>query len=101
MDAKGLGFIESYAVGDQVLLNAKNLPTTVVSAVFKTTLRPRYIEPFTVMAKKILEYTLNLPLKLGTHLVFYVSPLKPYRDPSHVDSKALAPRMLALPPAAA
>ena len=42
-DAKSRGCIESYEVGDQVLLNAKNLSTKVVSAVFKTKLRPRYI----------------------------------------------------------
>ena len=35
-DAKGRGFIDSYQFGDQVLLNAKNLPTDVVSSVFKT-----------------------------------------------------------------
>ena len=93
-DAKSRGCIERYEVGDQVLLNAKNLPTKVVSAVFKTKLRPRYIGPFTVVAKKGLAYTLNLPRKLRTHPVFYVGLLKPYRDPSHVDWKALAPKRL-------
>ena len=69
VDAKGRGCIESYEVGDKVLLNAKNLPTIVVSAVFKTKLRPRFIGPFTVVAKKGLAHTLNLR-KLRTHLVF-------------------------------
>ncbi|CAI5712991.1 unnamed protein product [Hyaloperonospora brassicae] len=69
----------------------------VVSAVFKTKLRPRFIGPFTVVAKKGLAYTLNLPRKLRTHPVFYVGLLKPYRDPSHVNLEALAPRKLALP----
>ena len=82
---------ERYKVGDQVLLNAKNLRTTVVSAVFKTKLRPRFIGPFTVAAKKGLAYGLNLPRKLRIHPVFYVSLLKPYRDPSHVKLEALAP----------
>ena len=50
-DAKGRSCIDSYEVGDQVLLNAKNLPTKVVSAVYKTKLRPRFIGPFTVVAK--------------------------------------------------
>ena len=49
------------------------------------------------MAKKGLAYTLNLPRKLRTHPTFYVGFLKPYRDPSHVDQKALAPQQLALP----
>ena len=50
-DAKSSGCIESYEAGDQVLLNAKNYPINVVSAVFKTRLRPRFIGPFTVVAK--------------------------------------------------
>uniref|UniRef100_A0AAV1V885 Tf2-1-like SH3-like domain-containing protein n=1 Tax=Peronospora matthiolae TaxID=2874970 RepID=A0AAV1V885_9STRA len=75
----------------------KNLPTNVVSAVFKTKLRPRFIGPFTVTAKKGLAYTLNLPRKLRTHPVFYVGLLKPYRDPSHVNLEALAPTTRALP----
>ena len=98
-DAKGRSCIESYEVGDQVLLNAKNIPTKVVSAVFKTKLRPRFIGPFTVVAKKGLAYTLNLPRKLRTHPVFYVGLLKPYRDPSHVNVEALAPRKSAVPKA--
>ena len=50
VDAKGRSFIESYKVGDQVLLNVKTLPTNVVSAGFKTKLRTRFIGPFTVVA---------------------------------------------------
>ena len=96
-DAKGRGCIERYKVGDQVLLNAKNLPTNGVSAVFKTKLRPRFIGPLTVVAKKGLAYTLNLWRKLRTHPVFYVGLLKPYRDSSHVNLEALAPGRLALP----
>ena len=52
-----------------------------------------------VVAKKGLAYTLNLPRKLHTHPVFYVGLLKPYRDPSHVNFEALAPRHEALPSA--
>ena len=71
-DAKSRSCIFSYKVGDQVLLNAKNLPTNLVSAVLKTKVRPRFIGPFTVVTKKGLAYTLNLPRKLRTHPVFYV-----------------------------
>ena len=74
-DAKNRACIERYQVGDQVLLNAKNLPTNVVSAVCKTKLRPRSIGPFTVVAKNGLVYTLNLPRKLRTHPVCYVACL--------------------------
>ena len=77
-DAKGIGCIDSYEVGDQVFLNVKNLPTNVVSAVFKTKLRPHFIGPLTVVAKKGLAYTINLPRKLRTPPpVFYVGLLKP------------------------
>ena len=73
------------------------LSTNVVSAVYKTKLHSRFIEPFTVVTKKGLEYTLNLPRKLRTHPVFYDGILKPYRDPSHVNVEALAPRKAAVP----
>ena len=63
--------------------------TNVVSAVFKTKLRPRFIGSFTVVAKKVLAYTLNFSHILRTHPVFYVGMLKPYRDPSHVDVRRL------------
>ena len=99
-DAKGRGCTESYNVVDQALLNAKNLPTIVVSAVFKSKLRPRFTGPFTVVTKKGLANTPNLPRKLRTNPVFYVCLLKPYRDPSHVNLEALEPRRLALPSAA-
>ncbi|OWZ09344.1 LOW QUALITY PROTEIN: polyprotein [Phytophthora megakarya] len=51
-------------VGDRVLLNAKNLLTHAVFAVFKTKMRPRFIEQFKVVAKKGLAYMLNLPKKM-------------------------------------
>ena len=62
---------------------------------------PRFIGPFTVIAKKVLAYTLNFPRKLRTHPVFYVGLLEPYRDPSNVSLEALAPRRLSLPSAVA
>ena len=96
-DAKNRVCIECYKAGDQVLLNAKNLPTNVLSAVFKTKVRPRCIGPFTVTAKNGLVHALNIPRKLRTHPVFYVGLLKPCRNPSHVNLEALAPRKLDLP----
>ena len=63
------GCIDSYKVGDQVLLNAKTLPLSVESADFKTKLRPRFIGPFTVIKQKNLTYKLNIPRKLHTHSV--------------------------------
>ncbi|KAG2780812.1 hypothetical protein PC129_g23664 [Phytophthora cactorum] len=90
-DVQGRGTVERFEVGDLVLLNAKNLPTHAVSAVFKTKLRSIFIGPFKVVAKKSLAYTLNLPKKMRTHPVFYVGLLKPYQDPAQVSVEALAP----------
>ena len=96
-DAKGRGRIECYMFRNQVLLKAKYLSTNVVSAVFKTKLLSRFIGQFTVVAKKGLAYTLNLPRKLRTHPVFYVGFLKQCREPPHVNLEALALRHVALP----
>ncbi|KAG4038914.1 hypothetical protein PC123_g25527 [Phytophthora cactorum] len=85
-DALDRGNVKKFEVGDLVLLNAKNLPTHAVSVVFKTKLRPRFIGPFQVAAKKGLAYTLNLPKKMRTHPVFYVGLLKPYQDPAQVST---------------
>ncbi|KAG2787461.1 hypothetical protein PC129_g9804 [Phytophthora cactorum] len=53
-DVQGRGNVERFEAGDLVLLNAKNLPTHAVSAVFKTKLRPKFIGLFKVVAKKAL-----------------------------------------------
>ncbi|KAG3196611.1 hypothetical protein PC128_g7494 [Phytophthora cactorum] len=82
-DVQGRGNVERFEVG--------GLPTHAVSAVFKTKLRPRFIGPFKVVAKKGLAYTLNLLKKMRTHPVFYVGLFKPYQDPAQVSVEALAP----------
>ncbi|KAF4150787.1 putative retrotransposable element Tf2, partial [Phytophthora infestans] len=58
---------------------------------FKTKLRPRFIGPFKVVARKGVAYTLNLPKKMRTHPVFFVGLLKPYQDPAQVSEGTLAP----------
>ena len=85
-DAKGRSCIERYEVRDQVLLNAKTFLR------MQCLMRSRFIVPFTVVSKKGLAYTLNLPCKLRTHPVFYVGMLKTYWDPNRVDVEALVPR---------
>ncbi|EGZ29391.1 hypothetical protein PHYSODRAFT_322915 [Phytophthora sojae] len=54
----------------------------------KTKLRPRFIGPFKVVAKKGLAYTLNLLKKMLTHPVFYVGLLKPHQDPMKAQMEA-------------
>ncbi|KAG2784389.1 hypothetical protein PC116_g18587 [Phytophthora cactorum] len=90
-DAQGIGNVERFEVGGLVLLNAKNLPTNAVLAVFKTKLGPRFIGPFKVVTKKGLAYMLNLPKKMRTHPAFYVGLLKRYQDPAQVSVEVLAP----------
>ena len=80
-----------------ILLNAKNLPTNVVSTVFKTKLRPRFIGPFTVVGQEGSFVYAQLTAQIAYTPVFYIGFLKPYRDLFQVDWEALAPRKLALP----
>ncbi|KAE9056109.1 hypothetical protein PF002_g31848 [Phytophthora fragariae] len=68
-----------FKFGDQVLLNAKNLPTPEVSAVGSTKLRTRFVGPFMVFGVHGHAYTLDLPSSMATHPTFYVGLLKPYR----------------------
>ncbi|ETP23500.1 hypothetical protein F441_03389 [Phytophthora nicotianae CJ01A1] len=54
----------------------------MVSAVFKTNLRSRFIGPFKVVVRKGLAYTLSLLKKMRTHPLFYVGFLTPYQKPA-------------------
>ncbi|KAE9067590.1 hypothetical protein PF007_g28015 [Phytophthora fragariae] len=78
-DRQGRKNTQVFKLGDQVLLNAKNLPTQTVFAVGSTKLRPRFVGPFTVIGVHGHAYTLDLPSSMATHPTFYVGLLKPYR----------------------
>ncbi|KAE9291233.1 hypothetical protein PF008_g25382 [Phytophthora fragariae] len=78
-DRQGRKNTQVFQLGDQGLLNAKNLPTQAVSAVGSTKLRPRFVGPFTVIGVHGHAYTLDLPSSMATHPTFYVGLLKPYR----------------------
>ncbi|KAE9012343.1 hypothetical protein PR001_g15689 [Phytophthora rubi] len=56
-----------------------------VSAVGSTKLRPRFVEPFTVIRVHGHAYTLDLPSSMATHPTFYVGLLKPYRPTGAVE----------------
>ncbi|CEG41543.1 FOG: Transposon-encoded proteins with TYA, reverse transcriptase, integrase domains in various combinations [Plasmopara halstedii] len=90
-DGRSRRNVENFENRDLVLLNAKILPTHAVSAVAKTKLLLWFIEPFEVVAKQGLAYTLNLPRRMRTHPVLYVGSLKPNRDPAQVNAEALVP----------
>ncbi|KAE8953508.1 hypothetical protein PR001_g32852, partial [Phytophthora rubi] len=84
-DRQGRKNTQVFKLGDQVLLNAKNLPTQAVSAVGSTKLRPRFVGPFTVIGVHGHAYTLDLPSSMATHPTFYVGLLKPYRPAGAVE----------------
>ncbi|KAE9027812.1 hypothetical protein PR002_g10561 [Phytophthora rubi] len=84
-DRQGRKNTQVFKLGDQVLLNAKNLPTQAVSAVGSTKLRPRFVGPFTVIGVHGHAYTLDLPSSMATHPTFYVGLLKPYRPARAVE----------------
>ncbi|KAE9281225.1 hypothetical protein PR003_g27741 [Phytophthora rubi] len=78
-DHQGRKNTQVFKLGDQVLLNAKNLPTQAVSALGSTKLRPRFVGPFTVIGVHGHAYTLDLPPSMATHPTFYAGLLKSYR----------------------
>ncbi|GMF47727.1 unnamed protein product [Phytophthora fragariaefolia] len=78
-DRQGRTNTQVFQLGNQVLLNAKNLSTPAVFAVGSTKLRPRFVGPFTVIGVHGHAYTLDLPSSMATHPTFYVGLLKPYR----------------------
>ncbi|GMF25309.1 unnamed protein product [Phytophthora fragariaefolia] len=90
-DRHGRANTHVFQVGDQVLLNAKNLPTSAVSAVGSTKLRPRFIGPFTVIGVHGHAYTLDLPSAMATHPTFYVGLLKPYHPAAAIDPSGSVP----------
>ncbi|GMF40025.1 unnamed protein product [Phytophthora fragariaefolia] len=90
-DRHGRANTQVFQVGDQVLLNAKNLPIAAVFAVGSTKLRPRFIGPFTVIGVHGHAYTLDLPSAMATHPTFYVGLLKPYHSAAAIDPSGSAP----------
>ncbi|GMF46185.1 unnamed protein product [Phytophthora fragariaefolia] len=89
-DRYGRANTQVFQVGDQVLLNAKNLPIAVVSEVGSTKLRRRFIGPFTVIGVHGYAYTLDLPSAMATHPTFYVGLLKPYHPAAAIDPSGSA-----------
>uniref|UniRef100_H3H7C4 Integrase catalytic domain-containing protein n=1 Tax=Phytophthora ramorum TaxID=164328 RepID=H3H7C4_PHYRM len=87
-DRQGRKNTHVFKLGDQVLLNAKNLPIQAVTAVGSTKLRPRFVGPFTVIGVHGNAYTLDLPSAMATHPTFYVGLLKPYRPAEADDSES-------------
>ncbi|KAE9069693.1 hypothetical protein PF006_g29519 [Phytophthora fragariae] len=84
-DRQGRKNAHVFAMGDQVLLNANNLPTQAVSAVGSTKLRPRFVGPFTIIGVHDHAFTLDMPSSMATHPTFYVGLPKPYRPAGAIE----------------
>ena len=84
-----IGCIEQYKIVDQESLHVKNLPTNVVSAVFKPKWCPRFIGTFTVVTEKGQAYTLSLSRNLNTHTMLSDGMLKLYVDSRYVNVETL------------
>ncbi|KAE9167660.1 hypothetical protein PF002_g30826, partial [Phytophthora fragariae] len=77
-DNNGRGNTNEFKVGSLVLLATQNLAKHAVSDFGASKLAPRFIGPFTVLAKHGNAYTLDIPSSMHLHPTFYVGRLKPY-----------------------
>ncbi|GMF25861.1 unnamed protein product [Phytophthora fragariaefolia] len=77
-DNKGMGNTNEFKVGSLVLLATQNLDKHAVSDFGASNRAPRFIGPFTVLAKHGNAYTLDIPSSMRLHPTFYVGRLKPY-----------------------
>ncbi|GMF38014.1 unnamed protein product [Phytophthora fragariaefolia] len=77
-DNNGRRNTNAFKVGSLVLLATQNLAKHAVSDFGTSKLAPRFIGPFTVLAKHGNAYTLDIPSSMRLHPTFYVGRLKPY-----------------------
>ncbi|GMF53734.1 unnamed protein product [Phytophthora fragariaefolia] len=88
-DNNGRGNTNEFKVNSLVLLATQNLAKHAVSDFGASKLAPRFIGPFTVLAKHGNAYTLDIPSSMRLHPTFYVGRLKAYaqhESPSLGDS---------------
>ncbi|GMF60068.1 unnamed protein product [Phytophthora fragariaefolia] len=77
-DNNGRGNTNEFKFGSFVLLATQNLAKHAVSDFGASKLAPRFIDPFTVLAKHGNAYTLDIPSRMRLRPAFYVGRLKPY-----------------------
>ncbi|KAE9318215.1 hypothetical protein PF008_g18550 [Phytophthora fragariae] len=94
-DISGRGNTNEFKVGSLVLLATQNLARHAVSDFGASKLAPRFVGPFTGLAKHGNAYTLDIPSSMRFHPTFYVGRLKPYsqhESPTPGDSARSSPR---------
>ena len=80
--------LQSFNLGDQVLLSTKNLPVTSATTIKKFS--SCFIGPFSItQVVNNVSYRLQLPPTMKIHPIFHVSLLKPYHDPSLIHHSCL------------
>jgi hypothetical protein len=77
-DRHGRANLNTFKIGDKVLLSTATLPEHAVSCLGSSKLLPKYVGPFTVVHKRGDAYTLDLPTRMRTHPTFYVGRLRPF-----------------------
>ncbi|GMF15913.1 unnamed protein product [Phytophthora fragariaefolia] len=77
-DKNGRGNTNEFKVGSLALLATQNLAKHAVSDFGASKLAPRFIGPFTALAKHGSAYMLDIPSSMRLHPTFYVGRLKPY-----------------------
>lgn len=82
----------SLAVGDRVLVDARNIKFKMTDSRETDRLQHRFLGPFKVLAEiSPVSYRLELPRSVRMHDVFHVSLLRPYADPRADFPDRLAP----------
>jgi hypothetical protein len=84
-DKRGRGNVSEFKVNSLVLLSTANLPKHAVSDFGASKLAPRFIGPFTVLARRGTAYTLDIPSSMRLHPTFYVGRLKAYHQWSNAE----------------
>ncbi|GMF53042.1 unnamed protein product [Phytophthora fragariaefolia] len=92
-DNNGRGNSNEFKVGSLILLATQNLAKHAVSDFGASKLTPRFIGPFTVLAKHGNAYTLDIQSSMRLHPTFYVGRLKPYAQHESPSLGDLAPTL--------
>ncbi|POM76546.1 LOW QUALITY PROTEIN: Pol protein [Phytophthora palmivora] len=66
----------------EVLLDTRNLPLKLVSSVGNNNLKHRFIQPFMILGRHGVAYTIDLPKSMATRPTFYVERLKRWKENS-------------------